>query len=475
VRFCRNITTALTFSVLIFAIVAPGIPLFSRADSESGRKTAIREVRVERLPAPILSIDVARGSDLAVAAMSDGRVRAWRLDTGELVHDFGFTDPATDQRQKDEGDVEPIRVRFAPDGKTLGVSYLSRVHLYDVGAWSELKTIGVEGEDVMRPIPQPQLASRPAAEKEPDDINTGTKKWFERKTRGDGRIRITDFAFVRDGAAIVVSYCGGGCYDKPSFVRWMHPSGHDLVRLWEVKTGQMLWEHYSGLNQIAERVVPSPDGKMLVEAVFQPGHWLLQLRDFATGRELRSITFPPHLHPHEPYDVAFAPDSRHFVTLWSEPHKMWQMALFDASSGEIVDRFIDRAGALRVAASDNGLWLAITTWRGAALKLWDLERRKPLLTLTPRFSSLHLSSLDVRFAMNDRRIVVSDKSNGLVFTYELTDVPPKSTTGSIGGCEDGQWSCAIFGVGYGGVLAQREMSFRAYGPRNLMKIAQGLR
>ncbi len=101
---------------------------------------------------------------------------------------------------------------------------------------------------------------------------------------------------------------------------------------------------------------------------------------------------------------------------------MWQMALFDVTSGEIVDRFIDHAGALRVAASVNGLWLAITTWRGAALKLWDLERRKPLLTMTPRFSGVHVKSLDVRFAMNDQRIVVSDKSNGLVFTYELTNV-----------------------------------------------------
>src|ERR1700691_4224548 len=138
VKFSRNITTVLTSSVLVIAIAAPGIPLFSRADAESGSKPAIRDVRVERLPAPILSLDVAPGSDLAVAAMSDGRVRVWHLDTGELVHEFGFTEPETDQRQKDEGEVEPIRVRFAPDGKTLGVSYLSRVHLYNVGVWSEL-------------------------------------------------------------------------------------------------------------------------------------------------------------------------------------------------------------------------------------------------------------------------------------------------------------------------------------------------
>lgn len=443
-RLSRNMTAAaLTSSVLVFAIVAPGISLSSRADAESGRKPAVRDVRVERLPAPILSLDVAPGSDLAVAAMSDGRVRAWHLDTGELVHEFGFTEPNTDQRQKDEGEVEPIRVRFAPDGKTLGVSYLSRVHLYSVGAWSELKTIGVEGEDVMRPIPQPQLSSRPAMPKEPDNIDTGTKKWAHRKTLGDGRTRITDFAFTADGSDLAVSYCRESCYDQPAMFAFRFAGGHDPVRLWELSSGRMLWEFYSGLNQIPGRVAPSPDSRLLIVVVGRG----LQFRELATGQELRSITFPPHLNPHEPPDVAFTPDSRHFVTLWSEPHKMWQMALFDTATGEIVHRFVDRAGAQRVAVSTDGLWLAITTWRDAALKLWDLEKRKPVLTITPRYSGVHVRSLEVRFAMNDRRIVVSDKSNGLVFTYELTEVPPKSTNGRIGECEDGQKPCAAFGSG----------------------------
>ncbi len=302
-RFFRNITTALTSTVLVFAIVAPGIPPFSRADAER-HKPAIRDVHVERLPAPILSLDVAPGSDLAVAAMSDGRVRAWRLDTGELVHEFGFIEPETDQRQKDEGEVEPIRVHFTPDGKTLGVSYLSRVHLYNVGVWSELKTIGVEGEDLMRPIPQPQLSSRPAVEKDPDDINTGTRKWLQRKAQGDGRTRITDFAFAANGAWLVVSYCKESCYDRPSLFAFSFAGGHDPIRLWEVRGGRLLWEYYCGANQIPRRVAPSPDSKLLVVVVGRG----MQFRELATSRELRSITFPPHLHPHEPYDVAFAPD-----------------------------------------------------------------------------------------------------------------------------------------------------------------------
>jgi hypothetical protein len=46
---------------------------------------------------------------------------------------------------------------------------------------------------------------------------------------GDGRTRITDFAFTPDGTAIVVSYCRISCYDMPSGVRWMISNGHEPV------------------------------------------------------------------------------------------------------------------------------------------------------------------------------------------------------------------------------------------------------
>jgi hypothetical protein len=44
-------------------------------------------------------------------------------------------------RQKEEGEVEPIRVHFAPDGKMLAASYLSRVYLYDTHTWSQVKSL----------------------------------------------------------------------------------------------------------------------------------------------------------------------------------------------------------------------------------------------------------------------------------------------------------------------------------------------
>ena len=415
---CRKSTAALP--VLVGAGFALGIVLFSSTVAGAGSKPTLHEIRVERVPAPILSLDVAQASGLAVAALSDGRVRVWHLDTGEILHEFGFKEPETDQRQKDEGEVEPIRVRFAPGGEILGVSYLSLIHLYDLRNWSELKTIGVEGEDVMRPLPQPQLSQRPLVEKRPDDINTGTRKWVQRKMLGDGRTRITDFAFTMDGTAIVASYCRISCYDKPGGTRWTISSGHEPVRMWELATARMLWEHYSDANRITQRVVPSPDGRRFVEVVFQPGHWLLQVKDLPLGRESYSITLSPF--PHEAPDVAFTSDGQHFMSLWSEQHKAWQTASYDSSNGRILDEFIDRAGSSRLALSPDNLLLAATTWRGFAFKLWDMGKRKVVLTKAPRLLGLNIPTLDSIFVVaNGHKIVASDRMKGFVFTYELTD------------------------------------------------------
>jgi WD40 repeat protein len=420
-RFVTSTMTGLMVSALVIASFVPRIALFSwSAVAGNGHKPVLREGRVERLPAPILSLDFAQRSDLAVAALSDGRVRVWQLNTGEILHQFGFTEPETDQRQKDEGEVEPIRVRFSPDGKILAVSYLSRIHLYEVGTWSDLKTLGAEGEDIMRPLPPPHLSERTTGEKEPDDINTGTRKWAQRKMLGDGRTRITDFAFTPDGAEIVASYCRISCYDMPGSVRWMISGGNEPVRLWTLRTARMVWEHVSGPNRITHRVVLSPDGRLLVEVVFQPGHWGLHFRDLASGQESSLIALRPV--PTEPPEVAFMPDNRRFVGLWDEPRKMWQMAMFDSGSGQVLAHFEDPAGAQHVALSPDGLWLAITTWRRPpAFKIWDVQKRKPLSTMKPDLAGVNLHSLDeIRF-VGSRKIVVSDRSRGVVFTYELKD------------------------------------------------------
>ena len=390
----------------------------STARPPNDRARAVQEKHLVRLPAPILSVDFMRNSNLAVVALSDGRVRVLDLDTGTTLHEFSFTEPETDQRQKDEGDVEPIRVRFSADAKILAISYLSRIHLYDAGTWSELKSLGVEGEDTMRPLASPRLGSRPSTEKEPDDLNTGTKKWAQRKTAGDGRTRITDFAFAPDGTAIVASYCRVSCYDNPDGIKWKISPGHEPLRLWKVHGGQMVWEQHSDKDQVTERTVLSPDGKILAAVIFQPGHWTLQFRDLVSGEKLSSIAVQPL--PHDPPEIAFMPDGRRFLSLWAEPRKMWQLAMFDCTTAQLLSRFDDSSGAQHVAVSPDGTWFAATTWRRPhAFKLWDLQQKKAVATTQPHAAGVQLRTLDeIRF-IGSRKIAVSDYSQGILFTYEL--------------------------------------------------------
>jgi len=60
---------------------------------------------------------------MAAVALSDLRVRVWRLDSGQVERELSFPEPETDQRLKLDSDVEPISLRFSPDGKTLAVGF----------------------------------------------------------------------------------------------------------------------------------------------------------------------------------------------------------------------------------------------------------------------------------------------------------------------------------------------------------------
>src|SRR5438105_12465229 len=77
--------------------------LVARTNLSSEQSTAkpnLLEVRTERLSKFIQEFDIADGSDLAAVALSDLRVRVWSLKSGQVVHEFAFPEPESDQRLK---------------------------------------------------------------------------------------------------------------------------------------------------------------------------------------------------------------------------------------------------------------------------------------------------------------------------------------------------------------------------------------
>src|SRR5579862_2233259 len=76
--------------------------------SQQKTKPYLREVRIDKLSAFILSFDIANGSDLAVAALADRRIRVWNLSSGEVQHELSFPAPEIDEHLRVAGEVEPI-------------------------------------------------------------------------------------------------------------------------------------------------------------------------------------------------------------------------------------------------------------------------------------------------------------------------------------------------------------------------------
>jgi WD40 repeat protein len=230
-------------SWLIFVPIQPATVL------GTGVEPTLQQVRIEELSKPILAFDIAKGSDLAAVALADLRVRVWKLSSGKVLPEFPFTEPATNQHLKLENEVEPISLHFSPDGKTLAVGFVNAIHLYDVETWTEQVVLAVPGEDETRPgitatHQGPELTPRTAEQariqsEEPVlDMNQTMRKWATQRHQGDGRTRISDFAFAGGDQLLLASYCRGPCWVWPGIRRDQFLSGKDPVRLWNMRQAE---------------------------------------------------------------------------------------------------------------------------------------------------------------------------------------------------------------------------------------------
>jgi WD40 repeat protein len=420
--------------LLIFGLVLAPDGLAGRGRTEPMRRSTLREIRVDRFPGAILSLDVGSNSNL-VAALSDLRVHVWDLESGESLHEFPFPEPPTEARQKLASEIEPIHVRFSPDGKTLAVSFLSRIYLYEVGSWREIQTLGVAGEDTMRPRPTPQLEKRPdsgqkSEEKPSPNLNRAMHDWLETKRQGDGRTRITDFKFTSDGSFILAAYCRGSCYKIPGRFVGASPTGNDPVRLWEVNSGRLLWERVLDPDGVVERVVPAPDGRRFAVAETKPGLCAVGVYDLKDGHVAFSLPWISFagIAP----TLRFTPDSRYLLTFHAEegPIKFvggrvkyipWaHLALYEVSDGKITEAFPGKDEVRDSDLTGDGRWLVSTNWRGLRFQIWNVEERKPLIMATPKEWKWHGPPIDrVRFSPDGRRLIVGSDSAGMLAVFQF--------------------------------------------------------
>lgn len=402
-------------------LVGLGIPGLG---SSTGSSPRLGEPRVDHLGAVILSLDLARGSDLAAAAFAHGKVRVWHVRSGTLVLELSFPDPPTDPSQKWEGEVEPIRVRFSPDGKLLAVSFLSRIYLYDLDRGEARGSLGIETEDSMRPRPEPELARRPQAEgdaKQNSDAHE-IPHWYQRRFEGDGRTRITDFAFTSDSKRVIAAYCRASCFDRPGFAKNLYPTGSDPVRLWAVASQSLQKEFKSEPGKLVGRIEVSPDGSVFAAVHTSRAMCETQLHELETGKVLYSL--PALYQPrNEALIFSFAPDGTQFVTTGGRIRKgvqPWQqLGVYQTADGKLVRELRHSAGWRSIDLSPDGHRMAVAKWRGVQFEIWNFETGRKALGASPKKWGWSAAPPDrVRFDPDGDLLVVFNSREGLVAVYE---------------------------------------------------------
>lgn len=383
------------------------------------RAPRIQKVREEQFPSSILALDLAATSNLAAVALSDGRVRVCRIDTGATVHEFTFTTPDSELRLADQ--TEPVRVRFSPNGKILAISHLSRIYLYDTTGFAEMASLGVQDEDAVRPRKRPGLTRRPDREEERTAQQMG-EGYQKRMAQGDGATRLTDFAFTKDGSSVIAAYCRGACYDDPiHFRRADFPSGKDPVRLWALASRRLLWERTYGPDVVVERVVPSPDGKVFAAVL---GSSTVQICGLQNGNPLHSVQRTRVLVGATP-SVLFTADGTQVITFLARPadkkFRPWErLALYNVQNATSLAEFSGTIGQCDADLSPDGRWLVAPTPNLVTFKIYDVETRQPIAVARDFPWGWGGPPVDrVRFDPDGKYLVVASRKAGRSAVYQI--------------------------------------------------------
>jgi len=387
-------------------------------------KPSVKKIHEQRFSGILQGVDVASGSDLIVTAFSTLHVRVWHIDTGQIAFELTFPDPKTDARQKSEADVEPMRVRFSPDGKTLAVSYLSRILLYDTSSWTQVRSLGVEGENNLRDDLIPTLQRRRVGAERANGKEVPLQETLTTLMKqGDGRTRITDFGFTPDGASILASYCKGGCYDNiyvPRLSVWT--TGKDPTRLWQVQTGQLKWELVLDPKGTIGRIVLSPNGKLFAASDKGGGLCQVKVYEVQTGRLISSLPAIRFLLASPP--IMFTPQTGLLITFQAvegtpKSHPWTRLAIYDPQSANKIAEFDRAQSALDADISANGEWLATTTWNGWAFQIWDMGSRRLVTTVAPG-GLMTTPEIDlIRFSPDGKSLVVGSRVKGRIAVYRF--------------------------------------------------------
>jgi RNA polymerase sigma factor (sigma-70 family) len=365
------------------------------------------------------------GKTLATAS-AEGTVRLWNGDGKELRRLDGLSRGVTG-------------VAFAPDGKALaGAGEDGTVHFWDPATGKVLQRLSGHQGVIWCVSFAPDGVSLASAGDDGTvrlwDVATGKER---RKLKGSMR-RVHSVVFSGDGRTLFVGGwegvvrrwdtatgkeepAGGGHDD------WVHslafsPDGKTLasagedgtLRLWDAATGKERWR----LNQrgFLRSVAFSPDGKLLMtggEDGTDPDRaGPIQLRDAATGQEMRSLTG----HAAGVRCVAFAADGKTVAAGCADRI----IRAWDVPTGKEVRRFegTENAEGFSLAFSPDGKILFSSSDDGF-LRFWDAATGRALAGSFVNFEGRAGSVKAVAFSP-DGRLAAAAGKDGVAQVWELS-------------------------------------------------------
>lgn len=360
---------------------------------------SLHEILDADLGFPILGFDVSNNSDLTALALGGGKVRVFRTDSGEVLHEFAF--------ESANGKREILRVHFSPDGKLIAISHRGIVQLFEVGSWRELSPVGPESKDGLQSRETiPPLGAE-------DELTT-----------------VTDFAFTRDGRTVIAGYCQAGCEPSVTIetVLIARPTGRNLLRLWDLDRRRIIWQ--ANTAEVPERVVPSPDEMVcaVVSQMLTGQYRNIRVYDLKKGEllyslpEFRSNSLAPN--------VLFTSDGKNFITAsrtssgeGQKSHRDYcqrmHLGIFEVQSGKSVSQIVNSYGAVDAAAlSADDRWLAAQTCMVPGFQLWDMRTSEAVLRVHPRIKAWKNLAVDILvFSQDGRSLVVANARHGLLAVF----------------------------------------------------------